>query len=139
MLCSFARQSRLHQTRGPLGDDDLIVQGDVITMRVRDEGEALRVPRIEPQVLLRQVNAALSDDFQFRKTKLFFLSEKAPKPGETGRQTTSTLGGKSLSGSSAPAQKTLTLQDVPITFERQYRLFGAVTRLDQRQRFGDYF
>ena len=24
-------------------------------------------------------------------------------------------------------------------FERQYRLFGAVTKLDQRQRFGNYF
>ncbi len=27
----------------------------------------------------------------------------------------------------------------PITFERQYRMFGAVTALDQRQRFGNYF
>jgi hypothetical protein len=95
----------------------------------------------EPRILekITPLPVGLSNDFEFRKTKLFFLSEKAPKPGETGRQTTSTLGGKSLSGSSAPAQKTLTLQDVPITFERQYRLFGAVTRLDQRQRFGDYF
>jgi hypothetical protein len=30
------------------------------------------------------------------------------------------------------------MQDAPITFERQYRLFGAVTALDQRQRYGNY-
>jgi hypothetical protein len=96
--------------------------------------------REEPRILekVTPLPIALSNDFEFRKTKLFFLSEKAPKPGETGRQTTSTLGAKSTSGTS-PSQKTLTLQDVPTTFERQYRLFGAVTQLDQRQRFGNYF
>ena len=31
------------------------------------------------------------------------------------------------------------VQEASITFERQYRLFGAVTGLDQHQRFGDYF
>jgi hypothetical protein len=77
---------------------------------------------------------ALSNDFEFRKTKLFFLSDKPPKPGEGGRKTTSSLGGKSNS----PSQKTATMQDAPITFERQYRLFGAVTALDQRQRYGNY-
>ncbi len=97
---------------------------------------AVEEPKIVEKVTPLPV--ALSRDFQFRKTKLFYLSEKAPKASETGRQTTSTLSGKSLSGTS-PSQKTLTLQDVPITFERQYRLFGAVTALDQRQRFGDYF
>ena len=97
---------------------------------------AVEEPRILEKVTALPV--ALSNDFQFRKTKLFFLSEKAPERAQA-RQTTSTLSPGSLSGSSAPAQKTLTLQDVPITFERQYRLFGAVTRLDQRQRYGDYF
>ena len=97
---------------------------------------AVEEPKIVEKVTPLPV--ALSRDFQFRKPKLFYLSEKAPKASETGRQTTSTLSGKSLSGTS-PSQKTLTLQDVPITFERQYRLFGAVTALDQRQRFGDYF
>jgi hypothetical protein len=65
------------------------------------------------------------------------LSEKAPKASERARQTTSST---SLSGkSNSPSQKTATLQDAPITFERQYRLFGAVTAVDQRQRFGNYF
>jgi len=93
--------------------------------------------RVEPTIVekVSPLPVALSNDFEFRKTKLFFLSDKPPKPGQGGgaRQTTSTLGGKS------PSQKTATLQDAPITFERQYRMFGAVTGLDQRQRFGNYF
>ena len=93
--------------------------------------------RVEPKVLekVTPLPVALSNDFQFRKTKLFYLSEKLPKPGQGARQTTSTLGGKSNS----PSQKTATLQDAPITFEKQYRMFGAITALDQRQRYGNYF
>jgi hypothetical protein len=94
--------------------------------------------RVEPIVVekISPLPVALSNDFEFRKTKLFFLSDKPPKPGQGGgaRQTTSTLGGKSNS----PSEKTATMQDAPITFERQYRMFGAVTALDQRQRFGNY-
>ena len=59
MFVAFAGQARLHQTRGALGDDDLVVRSDVIAVRVRDESERLRVPRIEPDVLVRQINAAL--------------------------------------------------------------------------------
>jgi hypothetical protein len=93
--------------------------------------------REEPRVIekVTPLPVALDKDFEFRKTKLFLLSEKAPTAGQRVRQTTSTLGGKSNS----PSQKTATLQDAPITFERQYRMFGAVTGLDQRQRFGNYF
>ncbi len=91
----------------------------------------------EPKVLekVTPLPVALSKDFEFRKTKLFFLSERAPTQSQSSRQTTSTLNAKST----ASTQKTATLQDAPITFERQYRLFGAVTGVDQRQRFGDYF
>jgi hypothetical protein len=95
--------------------------------------------REEPRIVekVTRLPVAPSNDFEFRKTKLFFLSEKAPKASERARQTTSST---SLSGkSNSPSQKTATLQDAPITFERQYRLFGAVTALDQRQRFGNYF
>jgi hypothetical protein len=96
---------------------------------------------VEEPKLLEKVTplpVALSKDFEFRKTKLFFLSERAPIQSPSARQTTSTLKPGALS-STAPSQKTATLQDAPVTFERQYRLFGAVTQLDQRQRFGDYF
>src|SRR4029453_2133692 len=90
--------------------------------------------REEPRILekVTTLPVALSDDFYFRKTKLLLLSDKAR---ERARQTTSTtsLGGKSNS----PSQKTATLQDAPITLERQYRLFGAVTALDHRKGFGN--
>jgi hypothetical protein len=105
-----------------------------LALVVSSEG-AREEPRIVEKVTRFPV--ALSNDFEFRKTKLFFMSEKAPKASERAKQTSSStsLGGKSNS----PSQKTATLQDAPITFERQYRLFGAVTALDQRQRFGNYF
>src|SRR5205809_6434890 len=92
---------------------------------------------VEPRIVekVTPLPVALDKDFEFRKIKLFLLSEKAPTASQRARQTTSTLGAKSTS----PSQKVATLQDAPITFERQYRLFGAVTVLDQRQRFGNYF
>jgi hypothetical protein len=93
--------------------------------------------REEPRIIekVSSLPVALDKDFEFRKTKVFLLSEKAPTTGQRVRQTTSTLGAKS----NTPSQKTATLQDAPITFERQYRMFGAITYLDQRQRFGNYF
>jgi hypothetical protein len=93
--------------------------------------------REEPKVVekVTPLPVALDPNFEFRKTKLFFLSEKGPEPSERARQETTKLGGKGNS----PNQKTATLQDAPIVFERQYRLFGAVTGLDKRQRYGDYF
>lgn len=93
--------------------------------------------REEPKVVekVTPLPVALDPNFEFRKTKLFFMSEQGPKPSERARQETSKVGGKSNS----PNQKTATLQDAPIVFERQYRLFGAVTGLDSRQRFGNYF
>lgn len=101
--------------------------GSSLLARDREE------PKIIPTVT--ELPTALDKDFEFRKTKLLFLSDKAPKQAQA-RQSTSTLNKKSSSG---PNQKTATLQDAPITFERQYRMFGAVTALDQRQRFGNYF
>lgn len=93
-------------------------------------------PREEPRIIekVTPLPVALDKNFEFRKTKLFFLGEKI-QPGLGARQTTSSLKSKSNS----PSQKTATLQDAPITFERQYRMFGAVTGVDQHQRFGNYF
>ena len=94
-------------------------------------------PREEPRIIekVTPLPVALDKDFEFRKTKLFLLNEKTSAASQRTRQTTSTLGAKS----NTPSQKTATLQDAPITFERQYRLCAAVTALDQRQRFGNYF
>jgi hypothetical protein len=91
----------------------------------------------EPKVIekVTPLPVALDPNFEFRKTKLFFMSEKGLEAKQRARQETSKLGGSK----SNQDQKTATLQDAPIVFERQYRLFGAVTGLDQRQRFGNYF
>ncbi|HYR21959.1 MAG TPA: hypothetical protein VEP30_03415 [Chthoniobacterales bacterium] len=97
--------------------------------------------REQPRLLDRVIPLpmALSDDFQFRKTKLYLLTETAPGQEKTSDQTvqSATKGGK-LS-STAPSSKSTTVQDASIRFERQYRLFGAVTKLDQRERIGNYF
>jgi hypothetical protein len=198
-----------------LGNDYLLVRRGVVTVRVRNECETFCVPRIQPEILLWQVNTslvanldhaenyfaicvsstarlmsstvgcaltpasrtrfitevrfaaafriltclvvsapgrgareepkviekvtplpvALDPNFEFRKTKLFFMSEKGLKPSERAHDSSAKVGGKS----NQPSQKTSVLQDAPIVFERQYRLFGAVTGVDQRQRFGNYF
>src|SRR6059058_2812534 len=110
-----------------------VVTPILLAIGASSEGARREEPRIVEKVTPLPV--ALDKDFEFRKTKLFFLSEKPSTVGQRTRQTTSTLNAKSNS----PSQKTATLQDVPITFERQYRMFGAVTGLDQRQRFGNYF
>jgi len=94
--------------------------------------------RDEPKVIekVTPLPVALDPNFQFRKTKLFFMSEKGPKPSERARDSSSKVGGKK---SDQYGEKTATAQDAPIVFERQYRMYGAVTGLDMRQRFGNYF
>jgi len=93
---------------------------------------------VEPTIVekVTPLPVALDKDFEFRKTKLFIISNKPSRTSQSGRQSTSSINKKS---GNSPGQKTATLQDVPITFERQYRMFGAVTSLDQHQRFGNYF
>jgi hypothetical protein len=98
----------------------------------------------QPRVLDRvgPLPMALSDDFQFRKIKLYLLTESVDGGDKTtpdqNAQSAKGKGGGKLSGTQ-PSSKTTTAQDASIRFERQYRLFGAVTRLDQRERTGNYF
>lgn len=70
---------------------------------------------------------ALSDEFQFRKTKLFFLSEIPPKAR------------KSISSSAQSTTQDPGIAEVSVNFERTYRMYGAITFTDTRQRFGNYF
>jgi len=93
----------------------------------------------EPKVLakVKPLPVSLDRDFEFRKTKLYFLNDKPlTQKGLRGAATSSKPG---KLGSTTPSSKSATIQEASITFERQYRLFGAVTSLDQHQRFGDYF
>jgi hypothetical protein len=99
----------------------------------------------QPRLLDRVVPlpTALSDDFQFRKTKLYLLTETVLDQ-EKGSSDSSDqpVQGKGKGGKlsdTAPSSKSTTVQDASIRFERQYRLFGAVTKLDQRERTGNYF
>ncbi len=56
---------------------------------------------------------ALDPDFEFRKVTQYFLD---------------------------PTAKPLTGQvDASVTFERGFRMFGAITALDQHERFGNYY
>ena len=69
-----------------------------------------------------QLPVAIDPAFQFRKTKLFSLGDipggsvaKRFQTGRTGQR------------------------DPSVGFESAYRLYGAVTELDKRQRYGNYF
>lgn len=64
---------------------------------------------------------ALDPAFEFRKTKLFSLGDAPAGPRRAGGFT----GGA--------------IKDEALNFEGSYRLFGAVTDLDKRRRFGEYF
>lgn len=86
---------------------------------------------VDRAIVLSKVNAlpmALSHDFEFRKTKIYLLTRQptkteALKPHEGVGKVSKSSGG----------------QNASVNFERQYRMFGAVTALDQRQRSGQYF
>src|SRR6476646_10979970 len=101
-------------------------------------GRSAEQPRLLDRVV--PLPTALSDDFQFRKIKLYLLTEAAPGQEKSGTDQPvqgTTKGGKLAN--TAPSSKSTTVQDASIRFERQYRLFGAVTKLDQRERIGNYF
>ena len=70
---------------------------------------------------VRPLPVALDPDFEFRKTKTFVIGDTPLPQGVTRRVQT----GRS--------------RDPTIEFERSYRLYGAVTALDQRRRYGHYF
>lgn len=90
----------------------------------------------EPLTLARMSSlpAATDPNFQFRKVKIYALEPEGPhtkgaaknkNPDELNQKTN--LKSKSVT------------QEASINFERSYRMFGAVTALDQHQRFGQYF
>jgi len=89
----------------------------------------------EPRLLakVRPLPVELSNDFAFRKTKLFFLGEQGPQVKTREATKVSAI----ASGSSR--QSSGVTQDSSIEFERSYRFFGALTKLDQRERYGNYF
>ena len=87
---------------------------------------AASAPKILPKV--QPLPVALNDDFQFRKTKLFHLTEVAPK---SKKSITSGL-------SRDPNNPTGGIAEASLGFERTYRLYGAITAADRNQRYGNY-
>ncbi len=84
--------------------------------------EFRQLTRIEP------LPTALDPAFEFRKVKLYLLDDLPGPRTRNGRRTgASRIAGGGIS------------RDPAVAFERAYRLYGAVTRLDQRRRYGQYF
>ena len=90
----------------------------------RAADEARILAKVDP------LPVALSNDFEFRKTKLF-------SQGRAIAQATAKAN-KRFSGSGSN-RTTAAVAEAAINFESKYRLFGAVTALDQREHSGNYF
>ncbi|MDQ3120848.1 MAG: hypothetical protein M3Q89_14990 [Verrucomicrobiota bacterium] len=76
---------------------------------------------------VEQLPLALDRDFEIRKAKLFFLGDTPGPQIRSGR------------GVRGDALQRGVARDPAVNFESSYRLFGAVTALDQRRRHGHYF
>jgi hypothetical protein len=76
---------------------------------------------------------ALNPDFEFRKFKIYTLGQN---PYVTGQKMSAAADASKKGGLS---RSKAVDQEASLMFERSYRLYGAVTALDQRQRFGQYF
>jgi len=100
----------------------VLVLGLVVAATASAADTARQLVKVNP------LPVALSDDFQFRKTKLFYLSEIAPKSRKSLSSTVSSSGTRNAG-----------IAEASMNFERTYRMYGALTSADQRQRFGNYF
>ncbi len=103
-------------------------------VEARTQEQARVLDRVVP------LPVALNEDFQFRKTKLYLLTESVSGEDKTNPDQ-NVQSGKGKGGklsSTQPSSKSTTAQDASIRFERQYRLFGAVTKLDEHERMGNY-
>jgi hypothetical protein len=77
-------------------------------------------------------------NFQFRKTKIFTLGAQVPK-GLLRAKAATNLSSSTTSATGKSTTPSAIVQEQSLLFERSYRLYGAVTAFDQRQRYGDYF
>jgi hypothetical protein len=91
---------------------------------------ALAASQVQVKILTKvePLPVALDDNFQFRKTKLFYLNENPPKAK------------KSISNalSRDPNNPNAGIAEASLGFERTYRLYGAITNADRNQRYGNY-
>ncbi len=103
----------------------------VFILAVLLAANALGASQPQPRILtkIEPLPVALDDNFQFRKTKLFYLDPNPPKAK------------KSISNalSRDPNNPNAGIAEASLGFERTYRLYGAITNADKNQRYGNYF
>ena len=92
---------------------------------------AAPAPQVKILTKVDPLPVALSDDFQFRKTKLFELTVNPPKAKKSISQALAAL-------SNNPENPAAGIAEAPLSFERTYRLHGAITSADKSQRYGNY-
>ena len=102
--------------------------GAIFILTLGLAGNLLAAPRLKILTKVDQLPVALNDDFQFRKTKLFYLNENPPKARKSLSQTVSTN----------PNNPTAGIAEASLGFERTYRLYGAISNADKNQRYGNY-
>ena len=93
---------------------------------------AVAMSRADEAKILAKVDSlpvALSDDFEFRKTKLFSLGRATASQAALSKKFSGRRGNRAAAA----------VAEASITFESRYRLYGAVTSLDERERSGNYF
>ena len=93
-------------------------------------GWAASQPPAKILTTVDKVPVALNDDFQFRKTKLFFLDPNPPKAKKSFS--------RALAANANPNNPTAGIAEASLGFERTYRLYGAVSQADKNQRYGNY-
>ncbi len=98
---------------------------------------------LRPAPNVSRMPVALDPNFEFRKTKIFKLTAQVPRELLRAHAATNITSSASNASSASGSSKTTTpsslVQEQSLLFERSYRLYGAVTAYDQRQRFGEYF
>ncbi|MFL6519075.1 MAG: hypothetical protein ACJ8NS_02540 [Chthoniobacterales bacterium] len=95
-------------------------------------GNLLAAPQVKILTKVDQLPVALNDDFQFRKTKLFFLD---PMPPKAKKSLSQAMSGFSRDPNNNP---TAGIAEASLGFERTYRLYGAISNADRNQRYGNY-
>jgi len=98
---------------------------------------------------VKPLPVSLSNDFEFRKTKIFSLGVTKDTTAKLGKKKAAAAGNEQPEETPTPSKKkapegtgnrlTAAIAEASITFESRYRNFGAVTKLDENQRSGDYF
>jgi hypothetical protein len=88
-------------------------------------------PQVKVLTKVDKLPLALNDDFQFRKTKLFYMSENPPKAKKSFSQAL-TANTNNINNPTAG------IAEASLGFERTYRLYGAISQADKNQRYGNY-